>query len=84
MCLVSLCKVCVEAEYLSPCIVLHVILLKPLGQNFFISWFTGKNSDLGSGDRKKAKKGSSENNQLTGHFQSFFLISPEQTVKLVR
>ena len=38
------------------------------------------------GDEKK----SSENDQLTGHFQScfffrhFFLISPEKTVKLVR
>ena len=28
-------------------------------------------SDLGSGDGKKKKK-SSENDQLTGHFQSFF------------
>ena len=27
---------------------------------------------------------SSENDQLTGYFQSFFLISPEQTVKLIR
>ena len=46
-------------------------------------------SDLGSGDEKK----SSENDQITGHFQSFFygaffiiffLISPEKkTVKLV-
>ena len=30
------------------------------------------------------KKKSSENDQLTGHFQSFFLISLEQTVKLVK
>ena len=30
------------------------------------------------------KKKSSENDQLTGHFQSIFLISPEKTVKLVR
>ena len=30
-----------------------------------------------------AKK-SSENDQLIGHFQSSFLISPEQTVKLVK
>ena len=35
-------------------------------ENFF--------SDLGSGDEKK-KKNSSENEQLTGHFQSFFLFS---------
>ena len=34
---------------------------------------------------KKKKKKSSENDQLPGHFQSFFfLISPEKTVKLVR
>ena len=32
----------------------------------------GKKSDLGSGDKKKRKK-CSENDQLTGHFQSFFL-----------
>ena len=38
-----------------------------------------RDSDLGSGDKK-----SSENDQLTGHFQSFFFISPEQTVKIVR
>ena len=59
--------------------------------NFFL--------DLGSGGRKKIKK-SSENDQLTGHFQRFFfsfsevfffifrafyfLISPEQTLKLVK
>ena len=38
---------------------------------------------LGRGDEKTNKK-SSENDQLTGHFQSFFLFltSPEQTVKL--
>ena len=37
------------------------------------------------GKEKKQKK-SSENDQSTGHFQSFFffLISPEQTVKLVK
>ena len=29
-------------------------------------------------------KKSSENDQLTGHFQIFFLISSEQTVKLVK
>ena len=49
-------------------------------------------SDLGSGVGGTEKK-SSENDQLTGHFQSFFfselffffLISPEnKTVKLVR
>ena len=34
---------------------------------------------------KKEKKKSSENDQLTGHFQVLFLISPEKkTVKLVR
>ena len=55
-----------------------------LGQIVFISWFTGYFLNLGSGDEKKI----SENAQLTGHFQSFFLISelflipPEQTVKL--
>ena len=27
---------------------------------------------------------SSENDQSIGHFQSFFLISPEQTLKLIR
>ena len=31
-------------------------------------------SDLGSGGRKKKKKKSSENDQLTGHFQSFFFL----------
>ena len=49
-------------------------------------------SDLGSGGREKKKKKSSENAQLTGHFQGFFsfselfffLISQEQTVKLVK
>ena len=29
-------------------------------------------SDLGSRERKKKNKKSSENDQLTGHFQSFF------------
>ena len=34
---------------------------------------------------EKNKQKSSINDQLTGHFQSsFFLISPEKTVKLVR
>ena len=37
----------------------------------------------GEGGTKKKEK-SSGNDQLTGHFQSFFLISPEQTVKLVQ
>ena len=39
-------------------------------------------SDLGSGDEKNKKK-SSENDQSTGHFQSFFffLISPEKNSK---
>ena len=36
-------------------------------------------SDLGSGWRKKKK--SSENDQLTGHLQSFFLISSEKSSK---
>ena len=31
-------------------------------------------SDLGSGRRKKINKKSSENDQLTGHFQSFFFF----------
>ena len=42
-------------------------------------------SDLGGGGTtKKERKKSSENGQLTGYFQSFFvfLISPEKTVKL--
>ena len=39
-------------------------------------------SDLGRGGGRKKNKKSSENDQLTGHFQSFFLISPEKTVKL--
>ena len=34
--------------------------------------------------RVQGTKKSSENDQLTGHFQSFFLITQEQTVKLVR
>ena len=46
----------------------------------------------GWGDRKKNWKKTSENDQLTGHFQSFFSFSglfyiyiyPEQTVKLVK
>ena len=49
---------------------------------------------MGGGGGGKKRKESSENDQLTGHFQSFFsfsellffiffLISPEQTVKLV-
>ena len=38
-----------------------------LGSEFFICWFTGILSDLGSVDEK-----SSENNQLTGPFQSIF------------
>ena len=71
-------------DFIAMCAVNRSIVLY-LGQNFFISWFTGFFfSDLGSGDEKKKK--SSENDQLTGHFQSFFfsLISPEKTVKLVR
>ena len=43
----------------------------------------------GGGGMKKKKEKNSENDQLSGHFQSFFFlsyfsISPEQTVKLVR
>ena len=34
----------------------------------------------GGGDEKK----SSENDQLTGHFQSFIFIYPGKTVKLAR
>ena len=44
-------------------------------------------SDLGSGERKKNKQKSSENDQFTGHFQSFFFFRYHQkkkTVKLVR
>ena len=37
-------------------------------------------SDLGLGGRGDEKK-SSKNDQLTGHFQSFFLISPEKLVR---
>ena len=36
MCLVLLCKACVQAEYLSTCIVLHVTYLKPLDQNYLL------------------------------------------------
>ena len=39
-----------------------------LEENFVISCFTGFFSNLGSGGQKK----SSENDQLTGHFQLFF------------
>ena len=51
---------------------------------FLLVHLREKNSDLGSWEEKK----SSENDQLTGQFQSFFSfsfsISSEQTVKLVR
>ena len=43
-------------------------------------FFQIKGGGGGGGYDKK----SSENDKLTGHFQSFFLISPEQTVKLVK
>ena len=38
-------------------------------------------SDLGLGGRKKHKYISSENDQLTGHFQSFFLKSLQNNSK---
>ena len=49
----------------------------------------GKKIRLRVEGMKKKKKKSSENDQLTGHFPSFFfflffLISPEKTVKVVR
>ena len=47
-----------------------------LGQNFFISWFTGLfffRFRVGGGTKKNKQK-SSENDQLTGHFQSFFFF----------
>ena len=47
----------------SYCSKVRTFLLVDL-RNFF--------SDLGSGDEKKIKKKNSENDQLTGHFQSFF------------
>ena len=40
-----------------------------LGQNFYGKFF----SDLGLGDEKNKSK-STENDQLTGHFQSFFFF----------
>ena len=46
---------------------------------FFISQFVDFFSDLGSGGGGQKK---AEYDQLTGHFQWFFLISP-QTVKLI-
>ena len=60
-----------------------VIVVFP-GQTLFL--LCGNCSQLhdggGGGDEEKK---SSENDQLTGHFQDFFfLISPEQTVILVR
>ena len=42
------------------------------GQNFLLVDLRDFFSDLGSGDERKKKKKSSENDQLTGHFQSFF------------
>ena len=55
----------------------------PIRPEFFLLVdLRGKKSGLGLGGRKKKK--SSENDQLTGHYQSFFfLISPEKTVKLI-
>ena len=62
----------------APHYMLSVFFVRP---DSFISWFTGFISDLGG--RKKKKKKTSENVQLTGHFQRFFfhfqiifLISP--------
>ena len=48
-----------------------------LGQIFFISGFF---SDLGSGEGEggERKRKSSENDQLTGHFQSFFISFSER------
>ena len=47
-----------------------------------------KNFRFGIGGKKKEKRSenekSSENDQLTGHFQSFFYISPKQTEKHVK
>ena len=45
-------------------------------------WGGGGGGGGGGGEGEEKKK-SSENDQSTGHFQSFFLISPEQRVKLV-
>ena len=59
-----------------------------LGQNVLLVDLRESFSDLGEGggggETKKERKKSSENGQLTGLFQSFFviLISPEKTVKL--
>ena len=47
-----------------------VIVLRPI---FFISWFTGIFFQI-KGQRIKKKK-SSENDQLTGHFQSFLFYN---------
>ena len=55
---------------------------------FLLVDLRGEKSDLGSGGTKKIKQKSSENDQLTGHFQSlfflfifFFLISLEKNSK---
>ena len=68
-------------------------VLKFLGKQ--VTCFIIKGSDLSlTGDLEEGGK-SSENDQLRGHFKSFFLcvfifsfflllVSPEQTVKLVR
>ena len=42
-----------------------------LGQNFLLVDLLDSFSDIGSGGTKK----SSENEQLTGHFQSFFFLN---------
>ena len=51
-----------------------------LGQIFFTSRFIGFFSRFRVRGTKKKK--SSENDQFTGHFQSFFLTPPEKLVKL--
>ena len=66
-----------------------------LGQNFFISWFTGFFFRSRVGGTKKINKKALKMTSWTGHFQSFFFlelfflelffkISPEKTVKLVK
>ena len=52
-------------------IIFYKIKLRP---EFFISWFTGIFFRFRVGGTKKKRKKSSENDQLTGHFQSFFFV----------
>ena len=49
-----------------------------------LSYRGGGGGGWGGGGGASMQKESYENYHLTGHFQSFFLISPEETVKLVR